>query len=66
MTYGCHNRPQYKQKLFVQDGWWLDGQQRTAKVKQVPFRMASECQYTHTALGQQDTRCNDCKHKKGP
>jgi len=66
VKYGCHNRREYKQKLFVQDGWWLDGQTRTAKVKQVPFRMAQECQYTHTALGQQDLRCDGCKHKKGP
>ena len=64
MTYGCHNRKEFKQKFFVQDGWWLDGQQRTARVKQAQFRMEPTCKYTKTELGKVDERCKDCIHKK--
>ena len=63
MKYGCHNRKAYKTKLFVQNGWWVDGQTRTAKVEQAEFRMAPDCQYTKTDLGQVDERCKGCKHK---
>ena len=61
--YGCHNRKAYKPKLFVQNGWWLDGITKTAKVEQAPFRMAPDCQYTKTELGKVDERCAGCKHK---
>ena len=63
MTYGCHNRKDYRPKLMVQDGWWLDGQSRVAKVKQIPFVMSRDCRYTHTWLGQTDERCQGCKHR---
>lgn len=61
--YGCYNRPEYRKMLPVQDGWWLDGQTRVAKMTPSPFRMSPECQYTHTALGQSDHKCVGCKHK---
>lgn len=61
--YGCHNRKAYKPKFFVQNGWWLDGLTRTAKVEQSKFRMAPDCQYTKTDLGKTDDRCIGCKHK---
>jgi len=47
----------------LQDGWWLDGQTRVAKVVATPFRMTPECQYTHTALGREDHKCVGCKHR---
>jgi hypothetical protein len=47
----------------VQNGWWITGQTRTAKVEQAPFRMAPDCQYTKTELGKTDERCMGCKHK---
>lgn len=62
-VYGCYNRASYRNMLAVQDGWWLDGQTRVAKMIAAPFRMSPECQYTHTALGQSDTKCVGCKHK---
>lgn len=65
MTYGCHNRREYKDKLIVQDGWWLDGHSRIAKVRQIPFAMSRDCKYTHTELGQTDTRCHGCKWRSG-
>ena len=61
--YGCFNRPQYRNMLPVQDGWWMDGQTRVAKMVPSSFRMSAECQYTHTALGQADPKCVGCKHR---
>lgn len=64
MTYGCHNRAEYRQGFFVQDGWLQQGQIKKALVKFSPFRMEPKCQYTKTELGQKDERCSGCKHKK--
>ena len=64
MTYGCHNRPAFKRSHFAQDGWWVDGVQRIAKLVTVPFKMAEECQYTLTDLGKADERCQGCKHRR--
>lgn len=61
MTYGCHNRREYKDKLLVQDGWWVDGVSRAAKMVQIPFAMSRNCHYTHTVLGQDDERCKGCR-----
>lgn len=49
--------------LPVQDGWWMDGQTRVAKMVPSPFRMSAECQFTHTALGKADPKCVGCKHR---
>lgn len=62
--YGCHNRRPFVEKYFVQDGWWMDGQTRVAKLAQVPHRMARDCRYTLTDLGQADPRCVGCKHRR--
>lgn len=62
--YACHNRPPYRQHMKVADGHWDDGVQRIQKLASVPFRMNPDCQYTHTTLGQNDSRCNGCKHRK--
>lgn len=64
MTYGCYNRQPYAERYFVQDGWWLDGQSRVARITQVPHRMAMDCRYTHTDLGRKDPGCDGCKHRR--
>jgi len=58
---GCHNRRSYKTSTPVQDGHFMDGVTRTPKMVSVPFRMSTECNYTHTDLGRADSRCNGCK-----
>lgn len=63
MSYGCHNRREYKATVIVQDGWWMDGQTRTAKMVTKPFPMTKDCQYTKSALGQADARCAGCRHR---
>lgn len=60
-TNGCHNRPAFKRATVVQDGWFIDGVTRIAKVISVPFRMSPDCNYTRTTLGQADARCHGCK-----
>lgn len=60
---GCYDRQDYRKMLLVQDGWWIDGQTRVAKIIASPFRMSAECQYTHTALGKADPKCVGCKHR---
>lgn len=61
MSYGCYNRPEYQTILKMQDGWYMDGYTRTPRMQAVPFQMSTECQYTHTYLGQADARCIDCR-----
>ena len=74
--YACHNREPFREEVEVQRGWrdvptgvhqvW-DNQQATVRVpavSQVRFRMNPDCQYTKTALGQADPRCEGCKHKE--
>lgn len=63
MNYGCHNRREYKATVIVQDGWWMDGQTRAAKMVSKPFAMSRDCQYTKSDLGQMDARCNGCRHR---
>lgn len=70
---GCHNRAPFKPEMHVQDGWLhrvvQAGDQlaleRTARMVDVPFRMAADCRYTHSDLGQADKGCNGCRWKKG-
>jgi hypothetical protein len=50
----------------AQNGWYMDGVTRTPKMTPVKFRMAAECQYTLSDLGQKDDRCTGCKHRKEP
>ena len=57
---GCYDRKDFKPSLLVQDGWYLDGVTRVARVVSIPFRMAPECQYQHTELGKSDERCAGC------
>lgn len=64
MSHGCFNRAPFKASLKVPDGWWDDGVQRIAKLITIPFRMAMDCQYTLSQLGQADQKCHGCKHRK--
>lgn len=61
---GCFDRPPYTPSMVVADGWWSDGETRTAKLVSVPFRMAYDCQYTLSELGKNDAKCTGCKHKE--
>ena len=47
--YACHNRAPFKPVVAMPDG------------HSFPFRMAMDCQYTLSALGQQDPRCAGCR-----
>lgn len=64
MKYGCHNRAPFRAMFPAQDGWWMDGVTRTAKMVPQAFRMTAECQYTKTELGRADERCTGCKWKQ--
>ena len=55
--YGCHNRPPFKTTVSVPDGAMPDGHS-------FPFRMAMDCQYTLSDLGQKDPRCVGCKWRR--
>lgn len=61
---GCHNHKPFRTSYPAQDGWFMDGVTRTPKMVPVKFRMAPDCQYTKTALGAADKRCEGCKHKE--
>jgi hypothetical protein len=61
--YGCHNREPFASWHFVQDGWWIDGQTRVAKLAQARHVMAKDCRYTLSELGQTDPRCEGCRHR---
>lgn len=63
---GCHNRAPFRTTLVVQDGWFMDGVTRVPRMVAAPFRMAPDCRYTHTELGQADTGCTDCRHRHQP
>ena len=54
--YACHNRPPFRQTVELRN-------ERGEVVTSFPFRMAPDCRYTHTELGQADARCDGCKHK---
>lgn len=63
--YGCHNRPDYKGTLQVQEGWVNvpDTNMRVAVMRTIPFTGSMDCNYTHTELGQCDARCEGCARK---
>ena len=42
----------------------MDGYTRTPRMVPMPFRMEPTCQYTHSDLGQADTRCAGCTWRK--
>ena len=58
---GCHDRAPYRKSVPVQDGWFMDGVTRTPRMVSIPAVMAADCRYTHSGLGQADSRCVGCK-----
>lgn len=53
-TNGCHNREPYKLGTALSD-------HHGRVVAEFPFRMATDCQYTKTDLGQADAACHGCR-----
>ena len=61
---GCYDRkPLRGHALLGID--WSEGHPLKAVRVQLEHRMARDCQYTLSALGQVDKGCVGCKHKKG-
>lgn len=66
---GCHNRRPFQPWVKVQAGWQkmpisVSDSTRIPVLDAVPFRMAYDCQYTLTELGQRDKGCEGCKWRK--
>lgn len=59
--YACHDHAPYLTRIPMQDGYFLDGVTRTARMVSVPQVMARDCQFTHTELGKADSRCDGCR-----
>jgi hypothetical protein len=64
VTYGCHNRAEYRPGYPSQDGHYMAGYERIDKMKWTPHRLSRECNYTLTELGQADPKCVGCKWRK--
>lgn len=69
-VYGCHNREPLRDRATVQAGFTpvtcnpnyaTDTRHQVLKV--IPDPMSKDCQYTHSALGQADAKCQGCKHR---
>jgi len=61
MSYGCYNRKPFKSAQVLHGMSSKTG----GHVKiLIPFRMATDCQYTKTELGQKDPGCVDCRWKE--
>lgn len=54
---GCFNRAPYKATNDLRD---LNGRVVTS----IPFRMAQDCQFTKTELGQADAKCVGCSWRQ--
>jgi hypothetical protein len=63
--YGCYNRAPFRESMPVQNGWVNspNATTRLPRMQPSPFRMARECQFTLTELGQTDPKCDGCKWK---
>jgi hypothetical protein len=64
MKYGCFNRLDYKPTVTVQHGYTSAKNSRMDFTIEIPFTMTTECQYTKTALGKTDPKCNNCERKE--
>jgi len=68
--HGCHNRAPFLPETAMQDGWLPaehNGEpSRMPRMEAVPFRMASDCRYTLSDLGQNDPRCAGCRWRVEP
>lgn len=51
---GCYNRAPFKTTVAMPDG------------HSFPFRMAMDCQYSLSDLGQKDPRCMGCRWRRAP
>lgn len=60
VSYGCHNRKPFKQAQVLHGMSSKTG--GPVKIL-IPFKMAPDCQYTKTELGQKDPGCINCKWK---
>ena len=56
---GCHNRAPFKASTELRD-------HHGRLVTSWPFRMASDCQYTLSDLGQADKACHGCRWRREP
>lgn len=62
MSYGCFNRLPLKTTAIVQDGWFMDGVSRTARMISIFDPMTKTCQYSRDDR-YADPGCIDCKNK---
>ena len=53
--HGCHNRKEFRESFFVQNGWSEDGRRI---MQEIPFRMVKTCEYDNRKI---DGGCLDCK-----
>lgn len=61
-VYGCHNRKPFAPfHSYWKTIFW--GSKVLGALVHVDNRGAPDCQYTKTALGQQDPKCAECKWK---
>lgn len=61
MKYGCHNRLPFADLYPAPDGHWLDGHTMTIKAAPVKVSGTRDCQFTLSALGRVDPKCDGCK-----
>ena len=61
MSYGCYDRAPFRPDFKAADTVTFQNGIVAPTVVTVPFRMAPDCQYTHTELGRSDPRCQGCK-----
>jgi hypothetical protein len=57
MTYGCHNRPQFKD-------YHLPTGAENLKKNRIPHVMTRHCNYALSELGKQDKKCNNCNWRQ--
>lgn len=60
--YGCFDRQQFVALITVFDGY-EDKTRTKVKTRDVPNRVAIDCQYTQSESGGVDPKCEGCKHK---
>lgn len=65
-VYGCHNREPLRDEAVVQSGWARLNNRPIVEARYMEVisdPMSKDCQYTHSALGQADAKCEGCKHR---
>lgn len=63
MSYGCHNREEFKDMTITSTVFDAEGVARKHE-EIIPFKMSRMCEYTKTDLGQVDARCIGCKWRE--